>query len=167
MSGKKYALKRLAPSDLTIFRYHYERSATRQKAINLDKKIFLGQDLYPALHDPILKHGHVVNLAILLSGPGDRKSISLHQKIMLQQKNVRIGAAIIDAPSDDPDRFSGLAKNDFALIAFQGEKAPTNALICLLARNEPIDRPIIDSILLKYGNVFNSNKAMKVLSRTN
>ena len=45
---KKLVLKRLSASDLTLFEYHFRKSASKQKAINLDKAVFV-DSLYPHL----------------------------------------------------------------------------------------------------------------------
>lgn len=159
--GTKLVLKRLSATDLTIFEFHHRRTKGKQKAINLDKAVFFGQ-LYPDTKVPIEKGEHLP-VDLVFYGPRARDAISLRQHVALQDKNLRLGAALIYDSPGEPDRFSPLAKDDFVVIAFVGDAGPASASMCFIARSSPEDSAIYDVLMTKYGPSLSERKSMVVL----
>ncbi|MFM8333784.1 MAG: hypothetical protein ACKN9T_19090 [Candidatus Methylumidiphilus sp.] len=64
----KLVLKNLKPSDLTLFEYHYRRSKSKQKALNLDAAVFIAS-LYPGLPSKKDEVGNRFPLNLSIFGP--------------------------------------------------------------------------------------------------
>ena len=137
----KIALKRLTASDLTLFEWHFKnRNAGNQKAINLNRKVFIDK-LYPSVPEAIQERGGRIPLDLTIFGPGIKPSINLQRKIIKFKtyKNWRLDGEFIYNPAEDPERFNKLRDGDFALIEFSGAVIPVSSRLYLIGRDYPDD----------------------------
>jgi hypothetical protein len=147
---KKFALKRLTASDLTLFKWHFQNHpAGKQKAFNLDAKVLVG-DLFPQLGEPSQVPQPRFPIDLYLSGPGRATAYNLQRKILKQEKNWRLNGELIDSPEDDPDRYNSLMPGDYALLEFSGDLVPDTARVQLIAQNVSIDVALHLEISRKY-----------------
>ena len=104
-------MKRLTPSDLTFFKWHYEnRNAGNQKAINLSRNVFIDK-LYPSLPDIMTDRGDgKIPVTLYIYGPGLYDAYQLQRKIIKtgSYKNWRLNGEFIFNPEDIPERFNSL-----------------------------------------------------------
>ena len=144
--SKKFALKRLTASDLTLFRWHFEnRPAGNQKAFNLDSRILVGE-FFPLLDEPALIPQPRFNLDLSLNGPGLARSHNLLRKILKQQKNWRLNGEFVENPIDDPERYNILIPGDLALIEFGGDGAPSRVRMQLVAQEHLVDAALFRAL---------------------
>ncbi|NKF50791.1 DUF3883 domain-containing protein [Shewanella sp. WXL01] len=158
---EKIAIKRLSSSDLTLFNCHFDsKSGTRQKAWNLDKKIFIEQ-MYP-IDWGDGKH----NVTLALNGPEDSPRHVLERKIVRQQKNMRLNGELINAHESGKDRYELLSNHDYAVMVFNGAPFPTQIEIYLIAKASEQDTALHNTITNRYNSQFNSHKSMVEVNRT-
>ncbi|MCB1635327.1 MAG: DUF3883 domain-containing protein [Xanthomonadales bacterium] len=135
---KKIALKRLRKSDLTFFVWHHQHGgAGNQKAINLNADVFV-DSLFPAIHEEAARRGDRFPVDLDIFGPGGSGALNLQRKIVKGEtyKNWRLNGEFV---RDDEERFSVLQEGDFAVIEFEGDKAPYAARMVLVARGAEDD----------------------------
>ncbi|MEW5770844.1 MAG: hypothetical protein AB1831_10850 [Pseudomonadota bacterium] len=160
---RKIALKRLSSSDLTLFEHHFRKTpGAKQKGINLDKAVFLGQ-LYPNLNSRLATGNTRVPLELHISGPGSAGLHTQMRKILLQAKNIRLNGEFIKNPIDEPNRYDSLAKDDLALIEFAGEEEPSTAKMLLLSQTDQQDSALFQALMNRYAKGFNRHRGMQVL----
>lgn len=128
----KVAAKLLRHSDLTLFRSQYERlhETTKQKAINLNADVFVGE-FYPGLRGQLTRY----SVTLQVSGPGNRGPLphASTGTVLKQQKNWRLDGRLIEDPLGEPERFVGLEEGDIALLAFEGDVEPEAVSIHLVS----------------------------------
>lgn len=157
-------LKRLSASDLTIFEHQYRvTTGAKQKGINLDKSVFLGQ-LYPALTHRLATGKVRVPLELHIYGPGCAGLHSQQRKILLQAKNIRLNGEFIKNPIDEAGRYDGLVKDDLALMELVGDEAPYAAKMFLVSEKDGRDAALHKALMDRFGEGFTDRKAMQVLS---
>jgi hypothetical protein len=135
----KLAVKRLRQSDLSFFEPIYRRpsNASKQKALNLNRSILVGQ-LYPDLEE----RGHEKALPIRLHiwGPDAAGELTLSRSIIKEQKNWRLNGELVREPEDG--RFSSLEPDDVAVIRFDGVGMPETATLVIVSAAAPADASI-------------------------
>lgn len=145
----RFAIKRLTASDLTFFEYHFRRLASvKQKAINLNADVFVGQ-LFPFLQSAAALEPKL-GVDLFIFGPGEHGALNLQRKIVkgAGYKNWRLNGELIYNPDDAPERFSALAPRDLAVMGFEGESKPEVLYIALLAASiEPGVHQRVESLL--------------------
>jgi len=164
---RKLVLKKLSPSDLTIFEHQFRNtSGTKQKGINLDKAVFLGQ-LYPNLKERLATKKAVVPLQLNIYGPGGAGLHSQLRKVLLQAKNIRLNGEYIANPIGNDNRYDDLEKDDLAIIEFVGDDEPHVAKIFLVAKKNPLDTALHKALMNRCGEGFAVRKAMQLLTGAN
>lgn len=149
---QKITLKRLTASDLTFFEWQFRNhNAGNQKAINLNADVFV-QQLFPAIEAAARGTEGKIPLDLWIFGPGSAGPINLQRKIIkgAAYKNWRLDGEFVANPFDDPDRFNVLNVGDFAVIAFEGDVAPTSAKAIFVANAHPEDatlHSVLDDVL--------------------
>lgn len=137
---RKLALKKLKASDLSFFKWHFDKGATaKQKGFNLDTKVLDGQ-IYPGLKaqlEPREKKAIHVDLTIL--GPGMSPAFTLSRKIKIDAKNLRLNGEYIHDPDGEVGRFARLKVDDFAFFEFVGDAFPNAVKIVLIAKSDEVD----------------------------
>lgn len=130
MTEIKVAAKVLRKSDLTLFRSQYLRlqSVSKQKAINLNREVFIDR-FYPGLHNQTGK----IHLRMEIRGPGGKPPYQGTATALVQQKNWRLDGRLVEDPPDDDGRFAVLDEGDIAILAFEGSTAPVAVTILLLS----------------------------------
>lgn len=137
--SRKLALKRLTASDLTLFKWHFQKNPTsKQKAFNLDTRVLVDH-LYPQLGEPSDVPNPRFPLDLYLIGPGLTVPHNLQRKILKQQKNWRLNGELIDNPEGDQERYNTLEAGDFALFEFSGSVIPSTAKVLLISRGNAAD----------------------------
>ncbi|WP_082007543.1 DUF3883 domain-containing protein [Tepidimonas taiwanensis] len=157
---RKIALKRLSPSDLTLFEPHYRKtSGTKQKAINLDASVFVDA-LFPGLPSrlDVLRDRVIVTLTIY--GPGGASAHSITRKILKQQKNWRLNGELISNPPEESSRYNSLVKGDYAILDFAGDPEPHTARMYLVSQDLSQDEPLHTALETKYGAFFSPRKGL-------
>ena len=154
---KRLVLKRLSASDLTLFEYHFRNSASKQKAINLDKSVFV-DSLYPHLanRSDVTKDKIPVDLKIY--GPSTSGAQTVRRKILKEAKNWRLNGELITAPDTEPNRYNQLKKDDLAVMEFEGETTPDAVRIHLVSQDQ--DNVLHRELNKKYNTEFTGRKAM-------
>ncbi len=143
--SRKLAIKRLTASDLTFFEWQYRKSASKQKAINLNADIFVDQ-LYPGLNDPSSPRRFPVDTFIY--GPGFGEEYNLQRKVLKPEgaKNWRLNGEIIRNPDDNMQRFNSLEANDFVVFAFNDGMFPISIHMVFISKTVSEDREIHNSL---------------------
>lgn len=128
MSSIKIAIKILTSSDLSFFKVHLRLS--KQKAINLNSDIFI-ERFYPGLEGSYVP----VLFSLSVIGPGGKTAHRLARKALRSQasKNWRLNGEYIHDPDDDQGRYDGLAANDYAIFAFEGNERPEAVTLVLVS----------------------------------
>ncbi len=161
---RKLILKRLSQSDLTIFEHQYRNTAgSKQKGINLDKAVFLGQ-LYPNLKERLATGKARIPLELNIYGPGNAGLHSQQRKILLQAKNIRINGEFIKNPMGEDGRYDGLEKGDLAAIEFVGDDAPSSAKMFLISKSKVEDVALYAALMAGFREYFTKKKAMVILN---
>jgi hypothetical protein len=141
----KYAVKLLTTSDLTLFAAYYRRhSSSKQKGINLNGDV-LADQLFPALPTQVIgSFERPVTLDIY--GPGGVALVRQDRKVIKPEggKNWRLNGKLIEAPSDDPDRYSSLLPGDLAVFGFDGEPYPLSVDLVLLSQSSDSDISVLE-----------------------
>jgi hypothetical protein len=154
---KKLALKRLTASDLSLFSsYFRQHNNVKQKAINMDARVFVGE-LYPSLPEEVdTLPNHRVPLDLYLFGPGLQDAHNLQRKILKQEKNWRLNGELVNGPEDSPDRYAELQPGDFAVFEFSGTTIPTSAKVVLVSQNNAEDQSLHQALQQAYpeGSMF-------------
>jgi hypothetical protein len=157
----KIALKKLTASDLTFFEWQYRNSASKQKAINLNKDIFVdifypsAPSITPTTNDKIL-------VDLTLFGPGMKGPHRLVRKIIKgKYKNWRLNGEFVYNPEDDFNRYNVLAPDDLALFIFKGDPVPNAASIVFISQHT-----VEDSSLFGRLNLLLRGKSMIALNRS-
>src|SRR5690349_21175946 len=121
----KYAIKRLRHSDLTFFEAYFRTtSGSKQKAINLDARIFA--DLFfPRLSRANADRPRRLLLDLVVTGPDGAPALTLVRKAILEKKNWRLNGELVNNPIEAPQRFNMLAPDDIAVLTFDGDETPT------------------------------------------
>lgn len=135
--AEKFALKRLAGSDLSFFEYHFHNKTYgdyRQKGINLNTDVFVDQ-FYPQAHALMGTRWPVL---ISIFGPGSAPLFSPqgnHRRPITYNngKNWRLNGGTIPDDPAHPNRFQPLAPGDLALLRFRGDPAPAEVDVILIA----------------------------------
>ena len=157
---QKFAIKRLSASDLTFFYSHYNpKKGTKQKAWNLDKKIFI-EEMYPVEWGDG-KH----NVTLILNGPDGSPKHVLERKIIRQQKNMRLNGELIYPHESGMDRYGLLADRDFALMVFNGAPFPKEIEVFLISQNSKSDLPLYKVITKRFDSYFNPHRSMVQVNR--
>jgi Domain of unknown function (DUF3883) len=141
---RRIALKRLTPSDLTLFEWQFRnRYAGNQKSINLNADVFIEQ-LFPALPEAAVDTGGRFPLDLSIYGPGHSGLHNLQRKILKggTYKNWRLDGEYITNPENEQGRYNALQAGDFAIFEFQGRLVPAAAKLILVAQALPVDRPL-------------------------
>lgn len=136
----KLAVKTLTDSDLTLFHWHFLRSNSNQKSINLNANIFVDK-LYPSLEETDVGRAGLMSIDTFIYGPGHNRVWNLQRKIIKgdSYKNWRLDGEAIPNPDDDPDRFNVLVPGDFVILDFEGDVYPTAVRMVFVAANVPED----------------------------
>lgn len=139
----KLALKRLTESDLTFFEWHFRRSASNQKAINLNADVLTGH-LYPALDVVARRRQNKIGIDLWIAGPGAAGPFNLQRKIIkgAAYKNWRLDGELVYNPGGTPDRFKSLRPGDLALFGFEGELSPDTLTVVLVGQDAPQDQTL-------------------------
>jgi hypothetical protein len=141
---RKLALKRLTASDLTLFKWHFQKggSKSNQKAINLNADVFV-ETLYPSLPDVAWERERESRFPVdlYIFGPGMAGADNLQRKILKSAayKNWRLDGEFIENPLDDPERYNPLEPGDFVLFEFFGATYPDRVKALLISRASPVD----------------------------
>lgn len=160
VSMEKIAIKRLSHSDLTFFACHFDpKNGTKQKAWNLDKKVFI-QEMYPVSWGDG-KH----NVTLNINGPDISPKYTLERKIIKQQKNMRLNGELIHPHVSGADMYNILTSGDYALMVFNGAPFPNEIDIYLISVNSDLDVPLHKEISKQYGSFFNQRASMLQLSK--
>jgi len=159
---RKLALKKLKPSDLSLFKsYLTNHPQAKQKGFNLDLSV-IEKVFFPSLRaslEPLSKRAAHVDLTMY--GPGMAGAHTLARKVKRDAKNIRLNGEIIDSPVTDPDRYDILAPGDFAVMEFVGAALPTAVNVVLVAAGSPEDA----TLHTKFASLLPSAAdSMKVLS---
>lgn len=156
----KVAAKLLTVSDLTLFRAQYDihKGITKQKAINLNRSIFINE-FFPAL----ASENNKFRVGLSLFGPGRAPSLSTAHTatILRQKKNWRLDGRLIESPPDFPNRFDELAEGDIAVLGFFGTVVPSGVSILLVSAK--FDSELHES-LMRECELSTRTNSMKVLS---
>lgn len=159
--SRKFALKSLTSSDLTLFKWHFQnQNAGNQKAINLNANVFTGI-LYPTLPNIAESlHGRIP-LDLYIFGPGLGGELNLQRKIVKHgtYKNWRLNGEFIENPLDDPNRFNVLERDDVVLIEFIGNVTPNAARAVFVAAKHGEDKELHAAC-----TAFLDGKSMKALA---
>lgn len=153
MLTRKLAIKRLTASDLTLFKWHFEnRNAGNQKAINLNKNVFVDK-LYPALPDAATENRGRFPLDLRIYGPDGKPELNLQRKIIKHgaYKNWRLNGEFINNPSDDPSRFNKLQENDFVIFDFSGTVVPVSVVMLFVGIGSENDSALYQSLATLIG----------------
>jgi len=120
--ARKLIIRRIQLSESTLFQPLLEREAirakaagkkgNRQKAVNLDSRVFV-QQLYPGL-----KPGQRFDVNVAVVGPDSSEVQNVSLVIQKQKKNWRLEGPTIRNPAADPARYNGIAINDYLLLEF-------------------------------------------------
>lgn len=138
MAGQ-LAIKRLTPSDLTLFDYQYNTApAGKQKAINLNRDVLVDQ-IYPALSQSGIMSSERYPVDLYLYGPGLAGEYNLQRKILKQQKNWRLNGELVYNPPDDPGRFNILQPEDLVVFDFSEGLFPLVVRAVFLAQTSSDD----------------------------
>lgn len=130
-----YAVKHLAGSDLGWFRKLYQvHSNTNLKGINLNADPTTTRFYRDLTAIADAANGRVPVTARLY-GPNAASAYTGTFKIVRSpgSKNWRLNGTLVDGPINEPDRFSSLAPDDIAVIAFTGRPVPTHVDVVLLS----------------------------------
>ncbi len=143
--ARKLAIKRLTASDLTFFEWQYRKSASKQKAINLNADVFVDR-LYPGLSDPSSPRRLPVD--IFIYGPGLEGEYNLQRKVLkpVGSKNWRLNGEFVLNPDDSPQRFNSLEANDFVVFDFSDGMLPVSINMVFIANAVSEDREIHSSL---------------------
>jgi len=156
-------LKRLSASDLTIFEHQFRHtSGAKQKGINLDKAVFLGE-IYPNLRERLATGKVRIPLELHIYGPGCAGLHSQQRKILLQTKNIRLNGEFIKNPIDEDARYDALEKDDLAVMELVGDDAPYAATLFLLSKHDDRDVDLHTALMDAYGAGFSARKGMQVM----
>jgi len=150
----RFALKRLTPSDLTLFEWQFRnRNAGNQKAINLNADVFVS-NLYPTVPAIAPTMNNELPVSLSLYGPEGKPEYKLARKIIKapSYKNWRLDGEFIRNPDNDPDRFNVLKPDDVALMAFTGDQRPESVSIFLLSKVAPGDAGLHEAFFPLLGN---------------
>ena len=125
------ALKILRASDLTLFKSQLKNFATNQKAINLNRTVFVDQ-FYPGLAN--VDHQRL-EVSLDLRGPGGLGTAThaRNATIIKSHKNWRLDGRMIEEPPEGP-RYDSLVEGDLAIIGFEGSPAPTRVTVVLVSQ---------------------------------
>lgn len=143
----KFAIKRLRHSDLTFFTayFHARAANSKQKAINLDARIFA--DLFfPRLSRLNPGRPRQVLFDLTITGPNGAPPMVLARKAILEAKNWRLNGELVNNPLEMPTRFDMLAPEDIAIMAFDGEDQPAAVSLVLFAAASQRDQPAFDRL---------------------
>jgi hypothetical protein len=156
MTELKIAAKVLRKSDLTLFRSQYLRlqSVSKQKAINLNREVFIDR-FYPGLHSQTRKF----HLRMEIKGPGGKPPYRGTATALVQQKNWRLDGRLIEDPPDDVGRFAALDEGDIAVLAFEGSTEPEAVTVILISAT--LDATLHAALGQYCG--FSGRESMKVL----
>lgn len=142
---ERLAIKRLSPSDLTLFEWQFKnRNAGNQKSVNLNAKVFVDQ-LYPFLPLVSSETGNEVRVSLTLLGPNGKNAYPLARKITKASesyKNWRLNGEFIFNPLEDPERFNILEDGDLCLMAFSGDPVPTKLEALFLSARSSRDKQL-------------------------
>lgn len=147
--SRKLFVKRLTASDLTFFEWHFKnRSAGKQKAINLNANIFIDK-LYPNLPEYIQTQANSkIPLDISIYGPGIEDEYNLQRKIVKgsSYKNWRLNGEFVTNPDENNERFNILEPGDFVIFEFDGISVPVSAKAIFVASKHSLDTSLHASI---------------------
>ena len=123
----------LRASDLTLFKSQLGNFATNQKAINLNRPVFVDQ-FYPGLANVDYKR---IEVSLDLRGPGGLGTAThaRNATIIKSHKNWRLDGRMIEEPPEGP-RYHGLVEGDLAIIGFEGSPAPTRVTVVLVSQTQ-------------------------------
>lgn len=146
--SRKFAIKRLRPSDLSFFHaYLREHPKAKQKGFNLDRTV-VEERFFPALSEIAeARPRGQIPIQLTLYGPGGAGGHTLMRKILKQEKNWRLNGEVVHDPDDQPGRYSTVAPDDFALMEFSGSGEPSAIKIVLLSGTDPTDAALHQSII--------------------
>ena len=140
----KLALKRLTRSDLTFLEPKFRTlNAGNQKSINLNADVLVNE-LFPAIAAAADALENEIPIKLAVFGPDGASEYKLARKIVkgAAYKNWRLNGEFVRDPDDQPGRFDVLEPDDLALIAFEGEAAPSSVRLIFLAKASPADRQL-------------------------
>ncbi len=160
--------KRLSTVDLTVFGWHFHnqelwRSSpgeSRQKAINLDKRR-LEHNFFPAIAAPPgWRHAAPpkawpagkphFSLDRIIYGPGTLPPDAGKITLSLEQKNWRLGSALIHNPKAEPTRYNPLRPNDWILIGLEGKARPSRCVLVMLDADAREDAPFTKRLAARF-----------------
>lgn len=128
------AIKKLTNSDLSFFKVHLKLS--KQKAINLNSNVFIEQ-FFPSLS----RSFETIQLQLAIVGPSGKQPYWLSRKVLRSRgaKNWRLNGEFVHDLDEDPNRFSQLIADDYAILAFEGNDRPTALTLILVGQSEDAD----------------------------
>lgn len=140
---RRVAAKRLTESDLTLFEWHFRRSKSNQKALNLNANVFIDQ-LYPGLPQTRYATLGKLPLDLFVYGPGFEGEYNRQRKIIKGStyKNWRLDGEFVFNPPENPTRFNVLAEGDLVIIEFFGDVVPDSAKAVFISKALEEDRPL-------------------------
>ncbi len=133
MNSTRVAVKLLTKSDISFFAQHVRES--KQKGINLNSEVFVEQ-FYPALQNRF----DALHFPLTIVGPGAKQKHSLSRKVVRTEnaKNWRLNGEVINDPLDETGRYSEIAEDDYAMLAFEGADRPDAVtLVIVTAAEDP------------------------------
>lgn len=134
--SRKLAIKRLPPSDLIFFKYHFDqqRGRSRQKCITLDTEVFIAR-FYPHLSSRCEGIGF---RCFDPSGVLITKDHSISKGKSKKSKNWRLNAKF--APVEMiSDHIKLLGADDFAVLEFIGVERPEGVRAAFFSSRDPSD----------------------------
>ncbi len=147
MITKRLTIKRLTPSDLTFFTWHFKaHPAGNQKAINLNANVFVGK-LYPMISEAEPSKTGRIPIDLYIFGPGLQPELNVQRKIIkgTGYKNWRLNGEFVD-DVENPERFSQLTAGDFVVLEFEGDIYPISARAVFIGMGIAEDRDLFTAL---------------------
>jgi hypothetical protein len=149
----KIAIKRLTPSDCTLFEAVFRQiGAGNQKSINLNADVFVSE-LFPAMSSRAVGSDTVIALPISVYGPEAKPAYNIARKIIKNSayKNWRLNGEFIHGPPEDPSRYDDVRPGDLAVMIFRGDLEPTAMDLILVGQSNATDTALHLSLLNLFG----------------
>jgi hypothetical protein len=132
--SRKLALKKLKPSDLSIFQaYLNQYPQTKLKGFKLDRSV-VEKSLFPSLSAAIGETSERwTPVALTIVGPDAAPPYLLMRLMFKAQNNWRLNGEAIYNPDGEPHRFNAVAPGDIAVMEFSGASIPEAVKVVLLS----------------------------------
>lgn len=151
----RLALKRLTQSDLTFIDWHFQRKTfgeSRQKAINLNARVFVEQMFPELLRTPASRF----DVLVTVFGPGGARAFTPDPQtrpvLNNNGKNWRLNGRTLPEDPAHPERFSDLTPGDLVLLECRGWPAPTEVdLTFVSATDDAVLHEALGSLVAEAG----------------